>query len=206
MDPLKQLAEFQLDVLKEVGNIGAGHAATALSRMLNKPVDMTIPLVNILQFEDIANSVGGSEEVVIAIFLRVDGDAPGNMFFIMSQESAKRLLNYMAGILVEKEGTYSDMEVSALQEIGNILVGSYLSSLADLTHLNLSPTVPLIAIDMAGAILNFGLIQYGEMGDHALLIDTKFLEGDQEVEGHFFFIPDPESFQKIFESLGVPFE
>ena len=73
MDPLKQLAEFQLDVLKEVGNIGAGHAATALSRMLNKPVDMTIPLVNILQFEDIANSVGGSEEVVIAIFLRVDG-------------------------------------------------------------------------------------------------------------------------------------
>lgn len=206
MDPLKQLAEFQLDVLKEVGNIGAGHAATALSKMLDKPVDMKIPLVNILAFEEITSSLGGSEEVVIAIFLRVVGEAPGNMFFILSQDSAKKLLANMAGIEIEQDGAYSEMEISALQEIGNILVGSYLSSLADFTRLSMSPTVPSLAIDMAGAILSYGLIQFGEMGDHALLIDTKFLEGDNEVEGHFFFIPDPESFEKIFRSLGVPFE
>jgi chemotaxis protein CheC len=206
VDPLKQLAEFQLDVLKEVGNIGAGHAATALSKMLDRPVDMKIPQVNILPFEEITNSLGGSEAVVIAIFLRVIGEAPGNMFFILSQESAKKLLANMAGIEIEQEGVYSEMEVSALQEIGNILVGSYLSSLADFTRLSMQPTVPSLAIDMAGAILSYGLIQFGEMGDHALLIDTKFLEGDHEVEGHFFFIPDPESFRKIFRSLGVPFE
>lgn len=206
MDPLQHLAEFQLDVLKEVGNIGAGHAATALSKMLNRPVDMKIPQVNILPFEEITNSLGGSEEVVIAIFLRVVGEAPGNMFFILTQESAKKLLANMAGIVIEQDGVYSEMEVSALQEIGNILVGSYLSSLADFTRLSMQPTVPSLAIDMAGAILSYGLIQFGEMGDHALLIDTKFLEGDNEVEGHFFFIPDPESFQKIFRSLGVPFE
>mgnify|MGYP003855395305 CR=1 FL=1 len=206
VDPLKQLAEFQLDVLKEVGNIGAGHAATALSKMLDKPVDMKIPLVNILAFEEITSSLGGSEEVVIAIFLRVVGEAPGNMFFILSQDSAKKLLANMAGIEIEQDGAYSEMEISALQEIGNILVGSYLSSLADFTRLSMSPTVPSLAIDMAGAILSYGLIQFGEMGDHALLIDTKFLEGDNEVEGHFFFIPDPESFEKIFRSLGVPFE
>jgi chemotaxis protein CheC len=206
VDPLKHIAEFQLDVLKEVGNIGAGHAATALSKLLNKPVDMKIPLVTILPFEQVADSLGGAEEVVIAIFLRVVGEAPGNMFFILSLESAKKLLEHMAGIQVENDGEYSEMEVSALQEIGNILVGSYLSSLADLTRLNMSPTVPSIAIDMAGAILSFGLVQFGQMGDHALLIDTQFLEGNHEVGGHFFFIPDPESFEKIFSSLGVPFE
>lgn len=206
MDPLKHLAEFQLDVLKEVGNIGAGHAATALSKMLNKPVDMKIPLVSILPFEQIADSLGGPEEVVIAIFMRVAGEAPGNMFFILSQLSAKKLLNNMAGIIVKQDGSYSEMEVSALQEIGNILVGSYLSSLADFMRLSMIPTVPALSIDMAGAILSFGLIQFGAMGEHALLIDTQFLEGDNEVEGHFFFIPDPESFEKIFGALGVPFE
>lgn len=206
MDPLKHIAEFQLDVLKEVGNIGAGHAATALSKLLNKPVDMKIPLVSIVPFEQVTDSLGGDEEVVIAIFLRVVGDAPGNMFFILSQQSGFNLLNHIVGIQVGEEGMFSEMEVSALLEIGNILVGSYLSSLADLTQLSLSPTVPSIAIDMAGAVLSFGLLQFGAMGDHALLIDTQFLEGNQEMEGHFFFIPDPESFGKIFQALGVPFE
>lgn len=206
MDPLKHIAEFQLDVLKEVGNIGAGNAATALSKLLDKPVDMRIPLVSILPFEEITESLGGSEEVVIAIFLRVVGEAPGNMFFILSHPSSKKLLNQMAGIHNPEPESFSEMEISALQEIGNILVGSYLSSLADFTKLNLTPTVPALAIDMAGAILSYGLIQYGHMGDHALLIDTKFFEGEHAVEGHFFFIPDPESFERIFIALGVPLE
>lgn len=204
MNPLNRLAEFQLDVLKEVGNIGAGHAATALSKLLDKPVEMQIPKVNMLPFEEIADSIGGSENIVIAIFLRVVGDAPGNLFFILSQDSANKLLENMVGF--HTDGSYTEMELSALSEIGNILAGSYLSSLADLTNLSLSPTVPSLAIDMAGAILSYGLIQFGQMGDHALLIDTKFIEGDHEVEGHFFLIPDPESFNKIFSSLGVPFE
>jgi chemotaxis protein CheC len=200
-----RFADFQMDVLKEVGNIGAGHAATALSTMLNKPVDMKVPKVNILAFEDIPSSIGGSEQVVIAIYLRVIGEAPGHMFFILAQNSAKNLLHHMAGIEVMNEQGFSDMQLSALQEIGNILAGSYLSSLADFTHLSLTPTVPSIAIDMAGAIVSYGLIHFGLMGDHALLIDTHFLQGTNEVEGHFFFIPDPDSFGKIFGALGVPF-
>ncbi len=206
MNPLNRLAEFQLDVLKEVGNIGAGHAATALSKLLDKPVEMQIPKVSMLPFEEIADSVGGSESIVIAIFLRVVGDAPGNLFFILSRDSANKLLENMVGLHIDTDGSYTEMELSALSEIGNILAGSYLSSLADLTNLSLSPTVPSLAIDMAGAILSYGLIQFGQMGDHALLIDTKFLEGDHAVEGHFFLIPDPQSFTKIFSSLGVPFE
>src|SRR5665647_1622918 len=202
MNELKPFADFHMDVLKEVGNIGAGHAATALSRLLDKPVDMLVPTVRMVPFEEISNSVGGSEQVVIAIYLRVEGEAPGNIFFILSQESAKKMLRNLVGINVENEDSYSEMEFSALNEIGNILAGSYLTSLADFTNLYMVPTVPSLAIDMAGAILSYGLMQYGEMGDHALFIDTKFLDGVDEIEGHFFLIPDPESFQKIFSALG----
>lgn len=203
MNPFVDLADFQMDVLKEVGNIGAGHAATALSTLLAKPIDMLVPKVRMLPFEEICESVGGAETVVLAIFLRVEGDAPGNMFFIIHLESAKNMLQDLIGLEVQNEETYSELELSALNEIGNILAGSYLSSLADFTQLNMQPTVPSLAIDMAGAILSYGLLQFGEMGDQALLIDTKFLEGENEVQGHFFLIPDPESFGKIFSALGV---
>lgn len=198
--------DFKMDVLREVGNIGAGNAATALSRLLDKPVDMSVPTVSFVPFESIADRVGGSEEVVVAVFLRVDGDAPGNMFYLMNQEQAKLLLSGLAGLQPDSETGYSELELSALCEIGNILAGSYLSSLADLTGLYLSPTVPQIAVDMAGAILSYGLLQFGTMGDDALLIDTTFLKDEREAEGHFFFIPDPDSFARLFVSLGVPLE
>ncbi|QYR24175.1 chemotaxis protein CheC [Paenibacillus sp. sptzw28] len=206
MNPFAKLEAFKLDVLKEVGNIGAGNAATALSRLLDKPVDMNVPTVSFIPFEQIADRVGGFEQVVIAVFLRVEGDAPGNMFFLIEENSAKKLLRNLLSIDSVDQTGYSEMELSALSEIGNILAGSYLSSLADFTKLSMSPTVPAIAIDMAGAILSYGLVQYGEMGDSALLIDTKFLEGQEELEGYFFLIPDPESFNKIFSALGVPYE
>ncbi|MDQ1913331.1 chemotaxis protein CheC [Paenibacillus sp. GD4] len=203
MEAFNQFAEFQMDVLKEVGNIGAGHAATALSKLLDKPVDMQVPKVRMVPFEEIADSVGGAEQVVIAIFLRVEGETPGNLFFILTLESSKKLLRNLVGIEVVHDEEYTEMELSALSEIGNILAGSYLTSLADFTNLNMSPTVPALAIDMAGAILSYGLLQFGQMGDQALLIDTKFLDGLDQVEGHFFLIPDPESFDKIFVALGV---
>nr|WP_235941423.1 chemotaxis protein CheC [Paenibacillus puerhi] len=203
MEGFNAFAEFQMDVLKEVGNIGAGHAATALSKLLDKPVDMLVPKVRMVPFEEVADSVGGAEQIVIAIFLRVEGETPGNLFFILSLDSAKRLLRNLVGIEVVSDEGYTEMELSALNEIGNILAGSYLSSLADFTNLSMQPTVPSLAIDMAGAILSYGLLQFGQMGDQALLIDTKFLDGQEEVEGHFFLIPDPESFEKIFIALGV---
>ncbi|GBF72022.1 CheY-P-specific phosphatase CheC [Paenibacillus sp. 598K] len=206
MNLFHKLHDFKLDVLKEVGNIGAGNAATALSRLLDRPIDMSVPRVSLIQFDEIAERVGGSEQVVVAVFLRVEGEAPGNLFFIIEQKSAKAMLNTLLSIQVESEDEYTEMEYSALSEIGNILAGSYLSSLADFTKLTMMPTVPSIAVDMAGAILSFGLLQYGQMGDSALLIDTAFLEGGEAMEGHFFLIPDPESFEKIFQSLGVPNE
>lgn len=203
----EQLEEFQYDVLREVGNIGAGNAATSLSKLLGKPVDMSVPQVKLIPFEQIPEIVGGTEEVVIAIFLRVIGDAPGNLFFIISRQSAMTLLSNVGVENIQEEQDWfqlSELQASALQEMGNILAGSYLSSLADLTKLSMSPTVPSLAVDMAGAILSYGLLQFGAMGEHAVLIDTTFLDGTNKVEGHFFLIPDPESFEEIFSALGVP--
>ncbi|WP_342561488.1 chemotaxis protein CheC [Paenibacillus sp. FSL R7-0345] len=206
MELFKNFKDFKMDVLKEVGNIGAGNAATALSQLLNKPIDMAVPKVQLLNFEEITDKVGGAEELVYAVFLRVEGEAPGNLFFILTPEAAISLLNRVAGIEILPDQELGEMEFSALSEIGNILAGSYLSSLADFTSLSMYPTVPALAMDMAGAILGYGLLQFGQMGDDALLIDTTFLEGQNEIEGQFFLIPDPESFPKIFKSLGVPFD
>ncbi len=204
MSEIERFGETQMDVLREVGNIGAGHAATALSKLLGKPVDMDVPRVNLVPFDDIAEQVGGAEAVVAAVFLRVEGDAPGNLFFLLSIDSAKQLLLELLAMETGEGSPFTELEVSALSEIGNILAGSYLSSLADLTRLNLSPTVPGFAVDMAGAILAYGLLQFGDMGDKALLIETSFFDGIDRVEGNLFLIPDPEAFATIFASLGVP--
>lgn len=202
-----KFGDFQLDVLREVGNIGAGHATTALSKLLQKEIDMKVPQVKVIRFNEIADFLGGDEVVVITVFLRVEGDCPGNMFFILDFASAGNLLEQLLGMKVaENQEGFTEMELSALHEIGNILTGSYLSSLADFTNLNLQPSVPALAIDMAGAILSYGLIALGQNGDYALTIDTAFFEGNEQVQGHYFFIPDPESFERLFSALGVPFD
>lgn len=204
MSFINRLEDFQMDVLKEVGNIGAGHAATALATLLNKPVDMTVPIVKIVSFEEISESVGGPEQPVVAVFLRVDGECSGSLFLLFAESSARVLM----GLLLDKrdsgEGEFTEMELSVLLEIGNILAGSYLSSLSELTGIQLYPSVPSLAIDMAGAILSYGVLAYGEMGDQALFIDTVFLEGGRQLEGSFFFIPDPDAFPHLFRALGVP--
>lgn len=201
-----QLPEFHMDVLKEIGNIGSGHAATALSRLLNKPIDIQVPQVRFLPFEEILEMMGGAEHVVVAIYLRVEGESSGHLFFLIEPSSAREMLRSLAGIDTGCGETYSELEISALCEIGNILAGSYLSSLADFTRLAMTPTVPAMAVDMAGAVLSWGLMQYGVMGDYALLIDTSFFEGRKRMEGRFLLIPDPGSFESMFKALGVPVE
>lgn len=200
--------DFKMDVLREIGNIGAGNAATALSKLIQKDIDMKVPQVKVLTFDEIADFVGGAEALVVTVFLRVEGDCPSSMFFIVDYSSARNLLRQIIGMSQETEDDVplTEMEVSALHEIGNILAGSYLSSLADFTNLNLQPSVPALAIDMAGAILTYGLIELGNSGDFALTIDTAFFEGNQEVQGHFFLIPEPDSLEKLFSALGVPLD
>ncbi|MED3781246.1 MULTISPECIES: chemotaxis protein CheC [Heyndrickxia] len=201
-----QFTNIHLDILKEIGNIGAGHAATALSTLLNKKIDMKIPNVRIVPFNEIMELAGGSENVVVSVFLRIEGDANGNMFFILPIEQGERFIKQMIG---DPTFTFaspiSEIGVSAAQELGNILAGSYLTALSDFTQLDLLPSVPALSVDMFGAIISYGLLEVSQISDHAIVVDTALYEADSlsAVNGHFFLLPNPESFQIIFKSLGV---
>ncbi|BAB06153.1 chemotaxis protein CheC [Halalkalibacterium halodurans] len=205
MENLSELQAFHLDILKEIGNIGAGNAATALSQLLQKTIDMNVPNVHIVSFQELTEWIGGPEEVVAATFLRIEGDAPGSMFFLATLEEAKGMVAQLTGASRSSlEGEMDDLSMSALKELGNILAGSYLSALADFTKLKLYPSVPGLSIDMIGAILNYGLIPLSQIGDEAIVIDTQISEeGERRGAGHFFLLPDPESFDVMFSSLGV---
>ncbi|MCA1030094.1 chemotaxis protein CheC [Bacillus timonensis] len=206
---LDKINNTQIDVLKEIGNIGAGHSATALSKLLNKKIDMKVPDVKIVTFDEVMDLAGGPENIVASVFLRIEGDAPGSMFFVLSLAQASRFIQQLTGdnSFSFDNPPYAEIAISALQELGNILSGSYLSSLSDFTHLRLYPSVPALSIDMVGAILGYGLIELSQVSDYAIVIDAAINEDevgeDEYVKGHFFLLPDPDSFQRIFQSLGV---
>ncbi|MEK3855092.1 chemotaxis protein CheC [Cytobacillus sp. FSL H8-0458] len=203
------ISSMQLDILKEIGNIGAGHAATALATLLNKKVDMSVPDVKIVSFDEMIDMAGGPENVVAGVFLRIEGDAPGSMFFVLPLAQAEIFIRELPGNIpfCADELPYDELALSALQELGNILSGSYLSSLSDFTKLSLFPSVPMLSIDMVGAIIGTGLLEISQVSDYAIVIDTALkdeLQNTAAVNGHFFLLPDPESFQIIFKALGVP--
>lgn len=197
------LSPVQLDVLREIGNVGAGNSATALSQLINRRIDMNVPKVSVVPLDEIPDLVGGPETIVVGVFLRVYGKAPSNILFLMPKDSAFYLVDALMG-KESGETTHLDMMAeSALMEIGNILAGAYLNALYSFTNLSLIPSIPALAMDMAGAILNVVLVQLGQMGDHAMVIETEFLAEDDELRGHFFLVPDPGSMEMILSAVGV---
>ncbi|WP_019242287.1 MULTISPECIES: chemotaxis protein CheC [Bacillus] len=211
MSFIKDIRTIHLDILKEIGNIGAGHAATALSTLLNKKIEMNVPNVRIVSFDEMIELTGGADNVVACVFLRIEGDAPGSMFFVLSLEQATDYIIQMTGDtdFCFDRPPLSELALSALQEVGNILSGSYLSSLSDFTKLNLYPSVPALSIEMAGAVISFGLLELSQVSDYAIVIETELSENDYDINsvtGHFFLLPDPQSFQTIFSALGIPID
>ncbi|UII57432.1 chemotaxis protein CheC [Cytobacillus spongiae] len=209
MSFIDKINSLHLDILKEIGNIGAGNAATALSTLLNKKIDMNVPNVSIVSFDEMMDMAGGPDNVVASVFLRIEGEAPGSMFFMLPLHQATAFIQQMIGdtSFDFEKPPYDEIALSALQELGNILSGSYLSALSDFTNLSLYPSVPALAIDMVGAVISYGLIELSQVSDFAIVIDTAVSEDDVElsesVNGHFFLLPDPDSFHIIFQSLGV---
>ncbi|OLN22879.1 CheY-P-specific phosphatase CheC [Domibacillus antri] len=209
MNYIDHIQPIHLDILKEVGNIGAGHAATSLSTLLNRKIDMKVPSVRVVPFTEMMELTGGSEKEAVSVSLRIEGEAGGNMFFMLAVEEADRFIQKLT---MDDMFTFHDREVqhigfSAMQEMGNILSGSYLSALSDFTHLKLQPSVPELAVDMFGAIISYGLLEISQYSDYAIVIDTILTEleaGDIEtVKGHFFLLLSPDSFPVIFEALGA---
>ena len=200
---LNNMEGVYFDVLREIGNIGAGNATTALAQMLNTKVDMHVPQVDLLEFSEVGETMGGEEQIMAGIYLLVEGDISGSIMFLLEKSSAKALVAKLMGSANDNpDGDFDEMELSALKEIGNIITGSYLSSLSTLTNLNIYPTPPDICIDMCGAILSVPAIEFGAISDKMLLIATEFTD-DIKLEGYFILVPDLESYDKILTSLGM---
>lgn len=201
---LEHIGSMEFDVLREIGNIGAGNATTALSQMLNSKIDMKVPKVELLEFKELSDIVGGAESLVVGILLTLEGDIDGMMMFMMDKSSARHIVNLLMNYTNDLElEDFSEMDLSALQEIGNIIAGAYLSSLSQLTNMTISSSVPYMSIDMAGAILSVPAIEFGKVGDKALLIQSQFGEEEKEVNGYFILIPSINSYENIMSSLGL---
>lgn len=202
---LNELSGIQYDVLKELGNIGAGNATTALAQMLNKRVDIGVPLVRLCGFDEISSIMGSEEKVMIGILLMLSGDVNGMMMFMMEPDIGRNLVNTLMGI--EKEGSdFDEIELSAVQEVGNIISGAYLRSLSEMTSLRIDVSIPLLQIDMAGALLSVPAIEFGKIGDKVLLIETQFegeVNNQNSLTGYYVLVPELDSYNKILESLGV---
>lgn len=199
---LEQMTATYADVLAEIGNIGAGNAMTALSQMLNCKVDMKVPQVKLLDLKEVSTMVGSEEQLMVGVFLGVEGDITGSIMFLIELNAAKVLVKkIMMGYESGLTGM-DDMEMSAMQEVSNIITGAYLNSLSTLTNLVIYPTPPSLSIDMAGAILSVPAIEFGALGDKILLIQSQFYD-EVAIDGYFVLIPDVDSYKKILTSLGI---
>lgn len=190
------------DVLKEIGNIGAGNATTALAQLLQCKVDMKVPQVRLLEFQEVGAAMGGEEQIMAGVYLLVEGDITGSMMFLLEEKAAHCLVAKLMQMPENSENGFTEMELSALKEIGNIIVASYLNSLSVLTNMKIVPSIPDLSIDMAGAILSVPAIEFGAIGDKILLIQTQFTD-EVDLDGYFILVPDLESYNKILTAIGI---
>jgi len=199
------LTSMHFDVLRELGNIGSGNAVTSLAKMLDKKVDMSVPLVQFLDFSDLAGAIGGPENYVAGVLVMLSGGLNGIMMFLLEQKGAKVLINELFSNISNKDADLplEEIELSALKELGNILTNSYLNSLSVMLNLDIKPSVPSLAIDMAGAILSVPAIEFSKVSDKVLFIDTIFKTTDTDVDGYFILVPEFDSFKIIMSNLGV---
>ncbi len=199
---LEDVNNQYLDVLRELGNIGAGNATSAIANMLGMKIDMNVPNIRLMEVSMLGRAVGEEDQTIVGIFLEVEHDINGSMMFLLDIPSARYLVNKLMMQEVGEDVPFGEMELSALKEIGNIIAGSYLSALSSLTNLVIVPSVPYIAVDMAASILSVPAIEFGQYGDNALLIQTEIC-ADVLINGYFILMPEKDSYEQILQSLGI---
>lgn len=203
MENYDHFSDFQLSVISEIGNIGAGNAATALSEILADRIMMSVPELRLIDVSSMTTILGGPENEVVGILVNMTDDVEGMLLFLLNKQFICKLIK----VLLDKEITsfdeISEMDMSAITEIGNILAGSYVNAMSAMTNLNIWLSPPQVAIDMVGAILSFPAAQFGAMGDKLLFIEEDFLSGEETIKSHLLIMPDLKSLNKILTSLGV---
>ena len=203
MEDVRELKELQLDALREVANIGAGHAATALSQMTNRTIMIAVPEVNVRALEDVTDLVGSGDEVMAAVLMHMMGDLTGRTLVLFQADSARALCD----ILMRREpGTtreFGVMEQSGLKEAGNILSSAYMNALSDFMGMMLLPSVPSLVVDQAGAVLTTAYLNFGHDRDYVFCVETEFnfLDSPVQIRGHFLLLPDLASLRAIFDAI-----
>ena len=197
------LSELHLSVLKEIGNIGSGNAATSLSEMLNTPVGMNTPTVKILDIAELADMLGGPENQVVGILFSLHNDFEGMMIFITEKQFAHLVLNVLMGKHFDSFEDLGEMDISAIQEVGNIMVSAYMRAISQMTNMSIGLSPPGIAIDMVGALLNVPAVEIEKYGDKALFIQDGFINNENQVTSYLLLIPEVGYLQKIFQILGL---
>ncbi|HWR22105.1 MAG TPA: chemotaxis protein CheC, partial [Feifaniaceae bacterium] len=202
-----EMNEIQLDFLKELENIGAANAATALAGMLNRPIDIRVPNAWFCSIEGMGTLLGDAEQIMTGSLVEMSGDITGAILFVQPLEDSivmSDMLVEMLGVENDKSIPFpSDLQHSALTEIANILCGSYINAVASLTGLYINCSVPGLVIDMAGALMNLPAVMYGASGDTILMLETVLVDSDKYVSGRFFLMPDIESQTLMMQKMGL---
>lgn len=197
-------SDMHLDILKEIGSMGTAHAATALSKMVNKKVTMPVPNVAWLDFQNVANFVGGPENIIVGILVSLTGNIQGMMMQLMELSSAHNIAELIIGTPPpEDELEFGEMEQSVVQEVGNIMLSAYLTSLAGLTNSQIRQSIPYMTVDMANAILSVPASEFGRMADKMLFIESQIFVENISCSGCFVLVPNLHSFIRILRSLGA---
>ncbi|MBS6062368.1 chemotaxis protein CheC [Criibacterium bergeronii] len=191
-----------LDLLKEIGNIGSGNAATSLSQMINKKVDMQVPNIEVIDTQKVVEMFEDPEEITIGVYINFTGDIQGTILTLLDTKSANVLIRSLLGTEVQGN-EYGEMERSVIQELGNIMTSGYVNAISMFSSLFMNISIPSVSIDMVSSILSVPAVEYGIESDKLILIENVLdLEGD-DVNCYFFFMPDLDSFEKLFRMLGV---
>src|SRR5690625_1718767 len=207
----KKLTFTQKDFLKEIGNIAGGNATTAMSSLINERIMMDIPTVKMMTINELMDDIGGPEKLVVTNCFRISGEIPGTVYFVLTIEEAEYLVKKMTMDetikLFDNEDDLepNEMAISVLEEISNIITGSYLSAISDFTNIKMIASVPYLSIDMAAATLVTGLIELSNVSDYAITIESSLADGTGKgmTSGQFLLIPDPPSIPKLFRALGI---
>lgn len=203
LDTYNQLSEMHIDVLREIGNIGSGNAATSLSTMLGRPVNIDVPKVQILDYNQVVDALGGPEVMIVGLLLQLSGDVNGMMMFLLEKDFAHMTLNTLLGMSVNDFNEIDELGFSAMKEVANIMAGSYVNAVGDLTNLYVNISVPDICIDMAGAILSVPAIHYANISDRIIFIEDTFSSEQVNTASRILMIPDVDSLKKIMTNLGI---
>ncbi len=195
-----------MDALKEIGSIGTGNAATALSKVLSKKVKMSVPEVKVIDFNKAMYEFGGPETIVAGVLVNFTGEINGMMLYIQELNSTNTVLECLMGKKIENFLELDEMELSSLIEVGNIIISSYISAISTLTGIQLKPSVPEVAVNMLGGIMNVPIAQYGYKTDKLMTIGGKLSCEQQEMCSNLILMPDIESLNYLMEKLGVTCE